>query len=99
MTVRVRFAPSPSGDLHVGIARTALFNWLYAKKEGGKLLFRVEDTDSDRSDDASIASIAESLEWLGLHADEGFGIGGPFEPYRQSQRLGRYTEAAEKLIA
>jgi nondiscriminating glutamyl-tRNA synthetase len=99
MTVRVRFAPSPSGDLHVGNARTALFNWLFAKKEGGQLVFRVEDTDSDRSDDASIASIADSLNWLGLKADEGHGIGGPYEPYRQSQRTATYLEASEKLIA
>ncbi len=86
MSVRARFAPSPSGDLHVGNARTALFNWLYAKKEGGQLVFRVEDTDADRSDDSSIASIVDSLNWLGLKADEGHGIGGPHEPYRQSQR-------------
>lgn len=99
MTLRVRFAPSPSGDLHVGNARTALFNWLYAKKEGGKLVFRVEDTDMDRSDDASIAAIVESLRWLGLKADEGHSIGGPFEPYRQSQRTPNYLQASERLIA
>jgi nondiscriminating glutamyl-tRNA synthetase len=99
MPVRVRFAPSPSGDLHVGNARTALFNWLYAKKEGGTLIFRVEDTDMDRSGDEAIEAIVKSLEWLGLKADEGYPMGGPFAPYRQSQRLPSYMEASEVLIA
>ena len=75
--IRTRFAPSPSGFLHVGGARTALFNYLYAKATGGKFLVRIEDTDQDRSTDSSMKIILESLEWLGLNWDEGPGVGGP----------------------
>jgi nondiscriminating glutamyl-tRNA synthetase len=96
--LRVRFAPSPSGDLHVGGARTALFNWLYARKEGGRYVFRIEDSDADRSDEASILSILDSLRWLGLTPDEGEGLGGPNPPYRQSQALGLYQASAKHLI-
>jgi len=98
MSLRVRFAPSPSGDLHVGGARTALFNWLYARKEGGRYVFRIEDSDADRSDEGSIQSILESLRWLGLTPDEGEGLGGPNPPYRQSQALALYQAAAAPLI-
>ena len=99
MSLRVRFAPSPSGDLHVGNARTALFNWLYARKAGGTYVFRIEDSDADRSDEGSIAAILESLRWLGLTPDEGEGLGGPHPPYRQSQALELYRAAAEPLLA
>lgn len=98
MTVRVRFAPSPSGDLHVGNARTALFNWLFARKMAGKFIFRVEDTDAARSTDASIQAIEDSMRWMGLDWDEGPGIGGPHQPYRQSQRLDTYKEWGQKLV-
>jgi nondiscriminating glutamyl-tRNA synthetase len=97
--LRVRFAPSPSGDLHVGNARTALFNWLYARKTGGTYVFRIEDTDLDRSDEGSIQAILASLQWLGLTPDEGEGVGGPHEPYRQSRCLPLYLAAAEGLLA
>ena len=96
--LRVRFAPSPSGDLHVGNARTALFNWLYARKEGGRYIFRIEDSDADRSDEGSIAAILESLRWLGLTPDEGESLGGPNPPYRQSQALELYQAAAKPLL-
>jgi nondiscriminating glutamyl-tRNA synthetase len=98
VSLRVRFAPSPSGDLHVGNARTALFNWLYARKEGGRYIFRIEDSDADRSDEGSIAAILESLRWLGLTPDEGESLGGPNPPYRQSQALALYQEAAKPLL-
>ncbi|MDZ4725500.1 MAG: glutamate--tRNA ligase [Leptospira sp.] len=96
--VRTRFAPSPSGFLHVGGARTALFNYLYAKATGGKFLLRVEDTDRDRSTDASFRIILESLKWLGMEWDEGPGVGGPHGPYTQSERLHIYKEHTDKLI-
>lgn len=96
--IRTRFAPSPSGFLHVGGARTALFNYLYAKATGGKFLVRIEDTDQDRSTDSSMKIILESLEWLGLNWDEGPGVGGPHGPYKQSERLDIYKEHTEKLI-
>ncbi|MCC6274577.1 MAG: glutamate--tRNA ligase, partial [Leptospiraceae bacterium] len=97
--VRTRFAPSPSGFLHVGGARTALFNYLYAKSKGGKFLLRIEDTDQDRSTQSSFDSIVESLKWLGLHWDEGPEVGGPHGPYRQSERISIYKEYTEKLLA
>lgn len=97
--VRTRFAPSPSGFLHVGGARTALFNYLYAKAKKGKFLLRVEDTDQDRSTEASFKVILESLKWLGMEWDEGPGVGGPHGPYTQSERLHIYKEYTDKLIA
>ncbi|MDF3822770.1 glutamate--tRNA ligase, partial [Leptospira sp. 96542] len=96
--VRTRFAPSPSGFLHVGGARTALFNYLYAKAKKGKFLLRVEDTDQDRSTEASFKIILESLKWLGMEWDEGPGVGGDNGPYTQSERLHIYKEYTEKLI-
>ncbi|WP_108975753.1 glutamate--tRNA ligase [Leptospira ryugenii] len=96
--VRTRFAPSPSGFLHVGGARTALFNYLYAKATGGKFLLRVEDTDRDRSTEASFQIILESLKWLGMDWDEGPGVGGPNGPYTQSERLPIYQEHTDRLI-
>lgn len=98
-TVRVRFAPSPTGSLHVGGARTALYNWLYAKKLGGKFLIRVEDTDEARSTQESERSILSDLRWMNLNWDEGPEVDGPYGPYRQSERKDIYKAAADKLIA
>ncbi|MEO8483678.1 MAG: glutamate--tRNA ligase [Acidobacteriota bacterium] len=95
---RLRFAPSPTGHLHVGNARTALFNWLLATGSGGTLILRIEDTDVERSTIESERSILEDLRWMGLHWLEGPDVGGPYGPYRQSERLPRYTEAAQRLI-
>ncbi|HEY6221508.1 MAG TPA: glutamate--tRNA ligase [Candidatus Eisenbacteria bacterium] len=96
--VRVRFAPSPSGYLHVGGARTALFNYLFARRHGGVFVLRIEDTDRERSTDESVAAIYEALRWLGMSWDEGPEIGGSFGPYLQSERLPRYAESAEQLL-
>ena len=96
---RVRFAPSPTGHLHVGNARTALFNWLLARGQGGTLVLRVEDTDTERSTRASEDGIKDDLRWLGLQWDEGPDVGGPYPPYRQSERMDRYRAAADRLIA
>src|SRR5262245_5696235 len=98
-SVRVRFAPSPTGWLHVGGARTAYFNWLYARKHSGTFVLRIEDTDADRSSDASERGVLEDLRWLGLQWDEGPEVGGPYGPYRQSERLSHYAEHAERLLA
>ncbi len=95
---RVRFAPSPTGYLHVGGARTALFNWLFARRHGGTFILRIEDTDAERSSDEMVAGILESMQWLGLTWDEGPGAGGPHEPYFQSQRFGRHRELANQLL-
>ncbi|MGQ0467656.1 MAG: glutamate--tRNA ligase [Sporichthyaceae bacterium] len=98
MTVRVRFAPSPSGDLHVGNIRTALYDWAYAKHTGGTFVFRIEDTDSARVTDEYIAAAVESMRWLGLDWDEGPEVGGPHAPYRQSERLDIYAEWAQRFL-
>uniref|UniRef100_A0A7V4TF07 Glutamate--tRNA ligase n=1 Tax=Candidatus Caldatribacterium saccharofermentans TaxID=1454753 RepID=A0A7V4TF07_9BACT len=97
-TVRVRFAPSPTGFLHLGGARTALFNWAFARKYGGVFVLRIEDTDLARSTEESVRVILESLRWLGLLWDEGPEVGGPYGPYFQSQRLHLYREYAERLL-
>jgi glutamyl-tRNA synthetase/nondiscriminating glutamyl-tRNA synthetase len=97
--LRVRFAPSPTGQLHVGNARTALFNWLLARGQGGTFILRIEDTDAERSTRASETAILEDLRWLGLTWDEGPDTGGPHAPYRQSERLELYLEAARDLLA
>ena len=97
--MRVRFAPSPTGQLHVGNARTALFNWLLAHGRDGTLILRIEDTDAERSTRESEAGILEDLRWLGLHWDEGPDIGGPHGPYRQSERLHLYASYANELVA
>jgi nondiscriminating glutamyl-tRNA synthetase len=97
--IRVRFAPSPTGPLHIGGARSALFNYLLAAREGGDFILRVEDTDLDRSTPESEQNIIESLRWLGIEWNEGIGVGGPFGPYRQSERLPLYAAAAKQLIA
>jgi glutamyl-tRNA synthetase len=96
---RLRFAPSPTGYLHVGGARTALFNWLYARRHGGAFILRVEDTDAERSSDEMVSGILDGLRWLGLSWDEGPEVGGPHAPYFQSQRLDRYRAAAERLLS
>jgi len=96
---RVRFAPSPTGYLHVGGARTALFNWLYARRHGGTFILRIEDTDTERSSDEMVAGIFESMRWLGLEWDEGPGIGGPHAPYFQTQRFERHRAVAHQLLA
>jgi glutamyl-tRNA synthetase len=95
---RVRFAPSPTGYLHVGGARTALFNWLYARRLGGTFVLRIEDTDVERSSTDMVAGILDGLRWLGLDWDEGPGVGGPHGPYFQSERLDRYRGAATRLV-
>ena len=97
--VVVRFCPSPTGTPHVGLVRTALFNWAYARHTGGKFVFRIEDTDAERDSEESFEMILDALRWLGLNWDEGVGVGGPNEPYRQSQRGHIYQEIIEKLKA
>src|SRR6187397_3330626 len=99
MPPRVRFAPSPTGYLHVGGARTALFNWLLARRTGGTFVLRIEDTDMERSSDEMVQGILDGMRWLGLTWDEGPEIGGPHGPYFQSQRLERYRAVASQLVA
>jgi glutamyl-tRNA synthetase len=97
--IRVRFAPSPTGYLHVGGARTALFNWLLARRLGGVFVLRIEDTDVERSSEEMVEGILDGLRWLGLDWDEGPKVGGPYAPYFQSGRLGRYRATASRLVA
>ena len=96
--VRVRFAPSPTGPLHIGGVRTALYNYLFARRHGGKMILRIEDTDSQRFVPGAEAYIIESLEWCGIHIDEGVGQGGPHAPYRQSERREIYLKYALQLV-
>lgn len=98
MTPRLRFAPSPTGYLHVGGARTALFNWLYARRHGGAFILRIEDTDVERSQAEMVTGILDGLRWLGIDWDEGPEVDGPHAPYFQSQRLDRYRAAARQLL-
>ena len=98
-TVRVRFAPSPTGTLHIGSARTALYNFLVARHNGGSFVVRIEDTDVARSERRYERAILDDLAWLGLAWDEGPDVGGPYGPYRQSERLASYREAADGLLA
>ncbi len=98
MPVRVRFCPSPTGTPHVGLVRTALFNWAFARHTGGTFVFRIEDTDAARDSEESYAAILEALRWLGLDWDEGPEIGGPHEPYRQSQRGEYYRDVITRLL-
>ncbi|MGH7410312.1 MAG: glutamate--tRNA ligase [Candidatus Methylomirabilis sp.] len=95
---RVRFAPSPTGYLHVGGARTALYNWLFARHENGVFVLRIEDTDAERSTEASAGEILEAMRWLGLNWDEGPEVGGPVGPYRQAERLDLYRDYAKRLL-
>src|SRR5918992_1824432 len=96
--IRVRFAPSPTGYLHVGGARTALFNWLLARRHGGTFVLRIEDTDVERSSEEMVTGILDGLRWLGLDWDEGPAVGGPHAPYFQSERLERYRALASRLV-
>ena len=96
-SVRVRFAPAPTGLLHIGNARTALFNFLFAKRCQGTFVLRIEDTDLERSTDASLERIIEDLKWLGMIWDDGPDPAGPVGPYRQSQRFTFYREFADRL--
>lgn len=96
--VRVRFAPSPTGYLHIGGARTALFNWLFARSQGGKMILRIEDTDRDRLKEDSVSQIITSLKWLGLDWDEGPEVGGDHGPYYQSERLDLYRKYCQQLV-
>ncbi|KND47389.1 MAG: glutamate--tRNA ligase [Parcubacteria bacterium C7867-004] len=98
MSVRTRFAPSPTGFMHVGGVRTALYSWLYARKHGGQFILRIEDTDKGREVEGSIGHIMECLKWLGIEWDEGTDVGGPHEPYLQSARLETYRTYAKRLI-
>jgi nondiscriminating glutamyl-tRNA synthetase len=96
--VRVRFAPSPTGHLHVGNARTALFNWLFARQAGGVMVLRIEDTDVERSEARFEGQLLDDLKWMGLDWDEGPDVGGAYAPYRQSDRLALYHEQSERLL-
>ncbi len=96
--VRVRFCPSPTGNPHVGMVRTALFNWAYAKHTGGTFVFRIEDTDTARDSETSYRQLLDALRWLGMTWDEGPEVGGPHEPYRQSQRMDFYRDVAQRLL-
>ncbi|XBH20527.1 glutamate--tRNA ligase [Jonesiaceae bacterium BS-20] len=96
--VRVRFCPSPTGTPHVGLIRTALFNWAYARHTGGKIIFRIEDTDQERDSEESYHQLLDALKWLGLDWDEGVEVGGPHGPYRQSQRGDIYQDVITKLV-
>lgn len=98
-TIRTRFAPSPTGYMHIGGMRTALFNWLWAKHNNGKFILRIDDTDQQRNVTAALAPILQAFRWLGLDWDEGPEVGGEFGPYFQSQRTDLYSDAAEKLLA
>ena len=97
--MRLRFAPSPTGQLHVGNARTALFNWLLARGSGSEFILRIEDTDAERSSDAMVEGILQGMRWLGMNWDEGPDAGGPHGPYYQSERFGRHRAVAEQLVA
>ena len=96
--VRVRFAPSPTGPLHIGGVRTALYNYLFARRHGGKMILRIEDTDSQRFVPGAEDYIIESLKWCGIEIDEGVGVGGPHAPYRQSERRELYLKYATQLV-
>ena len=96
--VRVRFAPSPTGPLHIGGVRTALFNYLFAKKHGGDFILRIEDTDQTRYVEGAEDYIADAFRWCGIAIDEGQNVGGPHAPYRQSERADIYLSQANQLI-
>src|SRR5947209_8456703 len=99
MSVRTRFAPSPTGFLHIGGVRTALFSWLLARNSGGQFDLRIDDTDQQRHVEAAVGLILDGFRWMGMDWDEGPEVGGPYGPYFQSQRTERYTKAAEALVA
>ena len=95
---RVRFAPSPTGQLHIGNVRTALYNWLFARKTGGSFVLRIEDTDVERSEKRFETQLMEDMKWLGLDWDEGPDVGGPYPPYRQTDKMDVYRSYAQRLI-
>ena len=97
--VRVRFAPSPTGKLHIGGARTAIYNWAFARANGGTFILRIDDTDPTRSTDENTQIILRAMRWLGLDWDEGPEVGGDFGPYAQTERLDLYKQTAERLLA
>src|ERR1700730_7732119 len=99
MMVRTRFAPSPTGYLHIGGVRTALFNWLFSRRHGGQFILRIDDTDQQRNVEEALAPILNGLRWLGIDWDEGPDVGGAYGPYYQSQKQKRYQEAVQKLLA
>ena len=99
VTTRTRFAPSPTGYLHIGGVRTALFNWLFARRHGGQFLLRIDDTDAERNVESALAPILHGFRWLGIDWNEGPEVDGPYAPYYQSQRLAGYQQAAETLLA
>jgi glutamyl-tRNA synthetase len=96
--VRVRFCPSPTGTPHVGMVRTALFNWAWARHTGGTFVFRIEDTDPARDSQESYEQLVEAMRWLGLDWDEGVEKGGPYGPYRQSERFDVYRDVVARLV-
>src|SRR5262252_2627350 len=98
MSVRTRFAPSPTGYLHIGGVRTALFNWLFTRRHGGAFILRIDDTDTERNRPEALQPILDGFRWLGIDWDEGPEVGGAFGPYYQSQRGHLYKEAALKLV-
>src|SRR5437879_7299719 len=98
MTVRTRFAPSPTGYLHIGGVRTALFNWLFARNHHGQFILRIDDTDQQRNIKEALQPILDGFRWLGLDWDEGAEVGGPHGPYYQSQKLERYQAAVRELV-
>ena len=98
MNIRTRFAPSPTGYLHIGGVRTALFNWLLTRRHGGRLILRIDDTDAERNRPEALQPILDGFRWLGVLWDEGPEVGGPFAPYSQSQRKDRYLAMAMKLL-
>src|SRR5213593_3850335 len=98
MTMRTRFAPSPTGYLHIGGVRTALFNWLLTRRHGGQFILRIDDTDVERNRPEALQPILDGFRWLGITWDEGPEVGGPYGPYFQSQRLDAYRAAANKLV-
>src|SRR3990172_12738744 len=97
--VRTRFAPRPTGYLHIGGVRAAVFNWLFARRHGGQFILRIDDTDQQRNVQEALAPILHGFRWLGIDWDEGPEVGGPFAPYYQSQRSSGYQAAVEKLLA
>ena len=98
MSIRTRFAPSPTGFLHIGGVRTALFNWLLARHHGGQFILRIDDTDQQRHVEDAVQKILDGFRWIGIDWDEGPEVGGPFGPYYQSERAEHYRKAAARLL-
>src|SRR3954447_4146022 len=98
MTIRTRFAPSPTGYLHIGGVRTALFNWLLTRRHGGQFILRIDDTDTERNKAEALQPILDGFRWLGIDWDEGPEVSGPHGPYYQSQKLDHYRQAVQALV-